>query len=90
MMDKRETEAWRDQQADAMGSVNDSVECTDERCDNSERWKDIKQEDSGWQVSNDPEIPLLCPECYKRAPDETLTPTEAHREYNRQLGEWGK
>lgn len=87
-MDKHETAAFRDQQADAMGSVNDFVECSDEHCETSERWKNIKKDDSGWQISNNPDIPLLCPDCNDRVADETLTPTEARREYNREIAEF--
>lgn len=86
-MDKRETAAWRDQQADAMGSVNDFIECSETLCDTSERWKDIKNSED-WQVSNDPEIPLLCPECSGRTPDENLPPSEARKKFNRSITEF--
>lgn len=89
MVDKRETAAWRDQQADAMGSVNDYVECMDEHCDRSERWKHIKKSE-GWQVSMDPEVPLLCPSCAERTPTPELTPSEARRELNRSLNNFSE
>lgn len=89
MIDKHETAAWRDQQADAMASVNDFVECSDEECDTSERWKYIKK-NSEWQVSNDPEIPLLCPGCANRTVDRKLTPSQARKEYNHDLQDFAE
>ncbi len=89
MIRKRETAAFRDQQADAMGSVNDTVDCADDECDSAETWKTIKESDD-WQVSNDPQLPLLCPSCADRTSDETCTPTEARHESNRSLGEYSR
>lgn len=87
MIDKRETAAWRDQQADAMGSVNDTIQCGDAQCETSERWADIKDSDE-WQVSNDPEMPLLCPECAARTSDPASTPTQARKQNNRSIKEY--
>jgi len=84
-MSKRETQAFRDQQADAIDR-NPTIECNDERCERSEN---VKCAD-GWLLHNDPEIPVLCPECRNKVPENKQTPTEYQREVNAQITEWGE
>lgn len=78
-----------EQHGDAVGSVHDVVECADQKCENSAKWKTIKESDD-WQVSNDPQLPLLCPSCSERTPDETRTPTEVRHEFNQELGKYSR
>lgn len=86
MIDKRETAAWRDQQADAMPSPSSTVECNDEQCDATIEMGEIS--DSEWLAENDPEIPLLCPDCKKQVSNIKRTPTEELREENHDIGNW--
>jgi len=83
MMQKRETQAWRDQQADAIDR-NPTLECSDEQCDRTTNAKDA----DGWLLHNDPDIPVLCPRCVAKVPENKQTPTEHQREINAQITEW--
>jgi len=85
MIDKRETQAFRDQQADAI-DPNPTLECQDEQCDRTAQAEDAKE--NGWLLHLAPEIPVLCPECKDRTPDNKLTPTEVRRERNADVTEW--
>jgi hypothetical protein len=62
-----------------------TVECADERC-STETTADNLPGD--WQASNDPNEPVLCPECAMQAPNDRITPTEARRKFNHELTEF--
>jgi uncharacterized protein YlaI len=66
---------------------NPTVHCAEETCDRSEQAKDLTDD---WQLENDPEIPVLCPECKERASIESKTPTEAAKENNKSLQEFAQ
>jgi len=85
-MPYRQTQAWRDQQVDAIDR-NPTIECSDEQCDRTTNAKDDK---TGWLLHNDPEIPVLCPECREKVPENKQTPTEYQREVNAQITEWSE
>jgi len=45
---------------------------------------------SGWLLENDPEVPVLCPECKAVSPTGRVTPTEHLKEQNHTLTEWSR
>jgi len=65
---------------------NPTLSCADEQCTNTTQAEDA----DGWLLHADPEIPVLCPECVERVPDNKQTPTKYQRDVNAQLTEWSE
>jgi len=80
MIRNKETQAWRDQQADAIDR-DPTLECSDEQCGNTTNLTDA----NGWLLCNDPDIPMLCPNCVAKPSENSQTPTEHQRDVNAQL-----
>jgi len=80
---KQDTQAWRDQQADAIDR-SATIECSDEQCNQTTDANDADK----WLLHNDPDIPVLCPACREKVPANKQTPTERQRNIHAQLTEW--
>ena len=66
--------------------TNPTIECADQQCDETVRAQDDAVDN--WLLENDPDIPVLCPDCRAATPTHRLTPTEQRRETNRSIVEF--
>lgn len=82
MIDRRETAAFRDQQADAMPGPDPKIPC--QGCD--EEYKTSYFDQFG-QISADPEEPCLCPQCLKEPTG--VKSVEERREANQSITAFG-
>ena len=64
---------------------NPLLPCTN--CGTEARWQSIKAS-GDWQVSNDRDVPFLCPECMDGS-EQATTDDERRRRENHQLSETG-
>lgn len=61
------------------------IECNEPTCD---RETTADQLPGDWQASNNPNEPILCPECADRVPNTEQTVTEYREASNKKIGEY--